>query len=97
MCAYMYMCMHMYACMYACVCPVIGGVREACEWHRNTDSEDGEPRLAAFMGRYEDWLEEEGDYNSPSEPDEALRARYEANKREVDQAEFEAYEEALEE
>ena len=49
------------------------------------------------MGRYEAWLEEEGDYNSPSEPDEALRARYESNKREVDQAEFEAYEEALEE
>ena len=53
------------------------------------------------MGRYEDWLEEEGrlakecDYQSPSEADEELRARYEHNKREVDQAEFEAYEEAL--
>ena len=102
MCAYMYMCMHMYACMYACVCPVIGGVREACEWHGNTDSEDGEPRLPDCMGRCEDWLEEEArlakecDYQSPSEADEDLRARYENNKREVDQAEFEAYEEALE-
>ena len=56
---------------------------EACDWHRNSDCEDGEPRLAAFMGRYEDWLEEEGDYNSPSETDEALRARYESNQREV--------------
>ena len=62
---YMYVCVHvyvyayMYACMYACVCPVIGGVREACEWHRNTDNEDGEPRLPDCMGRCEDWLEEE--------------------------------------
>ena len=53
------------------------------------------------MGRHGEWLEEEArlakecDYQSPSEADEELRARYEHNKREVDQAEFEAYEEAL--
>ena len=35
-------------------------------------------------------------YKSPSEADEDLRARYENKKREIDQTEFEAYEEALE-